>query len=131
MEIWLPAKNASGIMRGAFGSMVRLAIVLLGALSAGGVFHGQLGFGEISTIREFGREIIFSKVHSQDDFIGVRLIWIGGDDTTKIRVISTGRELKAKPGGYFVSKEYGTEGLQLISASAETGEAKLMARWAD
>ena len=124
MEMLSPSKYAAGIRRGTFGSMVMLAIVILCVPGSG------CSFNQV-TIREFEKDIVLSKAHSQDDFIGARLIWIGGDGTTKIRVISTGRELKAKPGGYFVSKEYGTEGLQLISASAETGEAKLMARWAD
>ncbi len=104
--------------------MVILAIIILCVTGSG------CSFNQV-TIREYQKDILLSKAHSQDDFIGARLIWIGGDGTTKIHVISTGRELKAKPGSYFVSKEYGTEGLQLISASAEKGEARLVARWAD
>ena len=83
------------------------------------------------TISHFRREIVLSSAHSEDDFIGARLVGIADDGTTTILVTPSGPELKAAIGDYFISAEYGRHGLQLISASAEKHEARLLRRWAE
>ena len=105
--------------------MARLLIILLFGLTVGCVSTKQ------NTIREYGREIVFSREHPENDFIGARLVRIADDGTTTIQVIPAGPELRAVLGGYFVSGEYGRHGLQLISASAEKHEARLLRRWAE
>ena len=52
----------------------------------------------------------------------MRLVSIGGDATTTIR-LDSGEELSAKPGECFSCSQFGTSGLQLLSASHETGTA--------
>ena len=79
-------------------------------------------------IVHYMREGVFSGAHSQDDFIGVRLVGIADDGTTTILVTPSGPELRASVGGYFISPEFGTHGLRLISASAEKHEVKLIRR---
>lgn len=54
---------------------------------------------------------------------GISLLDIAADGTTRIRTTATQAILTAKPGGYFVSGEFGTQGLQLKSASAATRTA--------
>ena len=58
----------------------------------------------------------------------VRLVSIADDRTTRIQVVETGTELAARPGGFFASQEFGSEGLQLISASKATGAVSMISR---
>jgi len=59
----------------------------------------------------------------------IRLLAIAPDGKTTIRLADTGEELQALPRGYFVSRKYGSQGIQLLWASAERGEAGLRQRW--
>jgi len=77
------------------------------------------------------REVVLSEKHSEDAFLGARLVQIAKDGTATIEVTETGERLTAAPGEYFVSGAYGTEGLQLLSASAEKNEARLVRAWAE
>jgi hypothetical protein len=58
----------------------------------------------------------------------VRLISIADDGTTRIRIVETGTELAAHPGEFFDSAEFGSQGLQLVSASKKTGVVSLISR---
>ena len=58
----------------------------------------------------------------------VRLVSIAADGTTRIRVVETGRELTLRPGEFFDGAEFGSQGLQLISASRMKGTASLISR---
>ena len=59
----------------------------------------------------------------------IRLLAIAPDGKTTIRVVDTGEELEAVPRAFFVSRKYGTQGIQLLWASAERGEVGLRQRW--
>ena len=56
----------------------------------------------------------------------VKLVSIADDGTTCIRVIETGHELTAHPGEFFEGGEFGSQGLQLVSASKEAGVASIL-----
>ena len=58
----------------------------------------------------------------------IRLLSIAEDGTTQIRVAQTDEVLSARPGQYFVSYEFGQEGLQLRSASKSSGTATMTSR---
>jgi len=58
----------------------------------------------------------------------VKLVSIADDGTTRIRVVENGRELTAHPGEFFDSAEFGSQGLQLISASKKAGTASMISR---
>jgi hypothetical protein len=73
--------------------------------------------------------VVLSQKHPVDDFINARLVTIAKDGATTIEVAETGERLTAAPGEYFVSSAYGTEGLQLVSASADRNEAHLVRSW--
>ncbi len=79
----------------------------------------------------YTREVVFSQQHPQDDFLKARLIAIADDGTTTIEVISTGDRLRAGAGEYFAPGPYGAQGLQLVSASAEKQEARLLRTWCE
>ena len=81
------------------------------------------------TSRTYIREVVLSWQHPEDDFLKARLVAVAQDGTTTIEVISTGDTLRAAPGGYFASTAYGTQGLKLISASAEKHEARFLRTW--
>jgi len=59
----------------------------------------------------------------------IRLLAIAPDGKTTIRLVDTGEELEAMPRAFFVSRKYGTQGIQLLWASAELGEVGLRQRW--
>lgn len=77
------------------------------------------------------REAVLSRQHPQNDFLGAKLIAIADNGTTTIEVISTGDRLRAAPGEYFAPGPYGTQGLRLVSASAEKQEARLSRTWCE
>jgi len=52
----------------------------------------------------------------------IKLVSIAADGVTHIRVAQTDKVLVAHPGDYFVSYEFGQEGLRLLSVT--NGEAK-------
>ncbi|HTL18086.1 MAG TPA: hypothetical protein VL793_12680, partial [Patescibacteria group bacterium] len=58
----------------------------------------------------------------------LRLVSIGQKGTTVIELVETGERLTAKPGDFFGSEGFGSERLQLLSASPTTGEAFLRQR---
>lgn len=60
--------------------------------------------------------------------IGVELVDIAADGTTRIRVTATNTLHSAKPGEYFTSAGFGQKGLQLITASAGTKTALFVRR---
>ena len=105
--------------------MVRLLIILLCGLVTGCASKYP------NTIREHEREIVLSASHPDNEYIGARLVSIADDGTTTILVTPSGPELRAAVGDYFVSAEYGRHGLQLVSASAEKHEARLLRSWAE
>jgi hypothetical protein len=85
--------------------------------------------GLVHTSTSYRREVVLSQKHPVDDFINARLVTIAKDGATTIEVAETGERLTAAPGEYFVSSAYGTEGLQLVSASADRNEAHLVRSW--
>jgi hypothetical protein len=58
----------------------------------------------------------------------VGLVSIADDGTTRIQVVETGKELTAQPGGFFASQEFGSKGLQLLSASKASGAVSMVSR---
>ncbi len=79
----------------------------------------------------YAREVVLSEKHPEDALLGARLIEIAKDGSTTIEVTETGEKLTAAPGGYFASRAYGTEGLQLLSVSADRAEVRLRRAWAE
>ena len=84
-----------------------------------------------TTHTTYSREVELSPKHPEDDLIKARLVRIATDGTTTIEVIKTGETLTAAPGQYFVSSSYGTEGLQLLSVSADRSEVRLLRAWCE
>jgi len=76
------------------------------------------------------REIHLSPKHPADSDTKIRLISVGSDSTATIR-LDSGAQMSAKPGEYFVCDEFGLQGLQLVSASPETGSAELQRTWSE
>ena len=98
-----------------------LCIILIVGLMAGCAHE---------TITEYECNIVLTQSHPYNDSIGAKLVDIASDGTTTIQDTSTGEKLRASPGNFFVSTEYGNEGLQLISASPDRHEAQFIRRWA-
>ena len=101
---------------------LRARCILLLALAAGcsSSPHGRIVHSHHT------REVVLSGEHPTDDFIKARLVAIAEDGTTRILALPSGETLEAPVGGYFVgTNAYGTRGLRLISASSQTGEARL------
>ena len=84
------------------------------------------------SVCHYSREIFLA---SQQQTIlgteGVRLHSIAPDGTATIELLSSGEKLAAKPGEFFVCRAFGTQGLELVSASPEKGEVVLRQRWAE
>ena len=59
----------------------------------------------------------------------IELVSIADDGTTKIRIVETGKELSAHLGDFFDSAEFGSQGLQLISASKKIGAVSMISRY--
>ena len=89
-------------------------------LTGGGITHSL-----------YRREILLSRQNPQDDFVKAKLVAIAKDGTTTIQSVETGETLRAAPGEYFTPGPYGTQGLQLISASAEKHEAHFVRTWCE
>lgn len=68
------------------------------------------------------RDVSLSLRAPRNTELQMRLVSIGGDATATIR-LDSGQELSAKPGECFSCGQFGTSGLQLVSASRETGVA--------
>jgi hypothetical protein len=79
----------------------------------------------------YTREVVLSRQHPQDDLLKAKLVAIAEDGTTTIQCIETGDTLRAVPGEFFSPGPYGTQGLQLISASADKHEAHLLRTWCE
>jgi hypothetical protein len=70
------------------------------------------------------REIHLSPKHPTDSDAKIRLVSVASDSTTTVR-LDSGEQLSAKPGEHFAYEQFGSHGLQLVSASPETGAAEL------
>ena len=70
------------------------------------------------------RQIHLSPKHLVDSDAKIRLVSVASDSTVTIR-LDSGAQLSAKPGEYFACEQFGSHGLQLVSASSETGAAEL------
>lgn len=79
----------------------------------------------------YQREVVLSQKHPEDGFIKAKLVTIAKDGTTTIEVTKTGERLTAAPGEYFVSSAFGRVGLQLLSASADKNEIRLLRAWCE
>ena len=77
-----------------------------------------------------GREIHLSARQPIDSASKIRLVSIADDLTTTIR-LSSGEDLSGKPGDYFSCSQFGKSGLQLESASHETGTAIFLQMWSE
>ncbi|HEY4414922.1 MAG TPA: hypothetical protein VGO57_04440 [Verrucomicrobiae bacterium] len=75
-------------------------------------------------------EISLSFKQPVDVTTEIRLVSISHDLTTTIR-LDSGAEVSATPGSCFECDEFGRAGLELVSASFETGTAKLRHRWSE
>lgn len=107
--------------------MSRLLVMLLLGLMVG---CSSVPGGRI-THSLYAREIVLSRQHSKDDFLKAKLVAIAEDGTTTIQCVGTGDTLRAAPGEFFAPGPYGTQGLQLISASADKHEAHLLRTWCE
>jgi len=108
--------------------MLRALLIFLLAVAAGcsSVPGGRI----VHSI--YGREIVLSRERPTDDFIKARLVSIAEDGTTRILAVTSGEILEAAVGGYFIgTNAYGTQGLRLISASSQTGEARFERMWCE
>jgi hypothetical protein len=76
------------------------------------------------------REIHLSPKHPTDSDAKIRLVSVASDSTTTIR-LDSGAQLSAKPSEYFACGQFGSHGLQLVSASSETGAADLQRTWSE
>jgi hypothetical protein len=76
------------------------------------------------------REIQLSPKHPVDSDTKIHLVSVTSDSTTTIR-LDSGAQLSAKPGEYFACEEFGLHGLQLVSASPDTGAAELQRTWSE
>jgi hypothetical protein len=74
------------------------------------------------------REIHLSPKHPADSDTKIRLVSVSSDSTATIR-LDSGQQLTTKPGEYFACEQFGLHGLQLVSASPETGAAELKRIW--
>jgi len=109
--------------------MPRLLIILILAVTAGcsSVPDGRI----VHSL--YGRVVVLSTEHSEDAFLKARLISIADDGTTRIQTRISGEILQASIGGYFVgtNNAYGSQGLRLVSASHQAGEARFMRMWCE
>lgn len=64
----------------------------------------------------------------ENEEFGVRLISIGPDGTTESEATRTSTRLTSTPGQHFASRDFGTQGLVLLSASSNTQTATFE-RW--
>jgi hypothetical protein len=76
------------------------------------------------------REIHLSAKQPTDADSKIRLVSIADDSTTTIR-LSSGETLSGKPSDYFRCVQFGSSGLQLLSASHETGSAIFQQMWCE
>jgi hypothetical protein len=76
------------------------------------------------------REIHLSPKHPADSDAKIRLVSVASDSTTTIR-LDTGEQFSAKPGEYFACEQFGSHGLQLVSATPQSGAAELQQRWSE
>ena len=76
------------------------------------------------------RKIHLSPKHPTDSGAKIRLVSVASDSATTIR-LDSGEQLSAKPGEYFVCVQFGSVGLQLVSASPQTGVAELRQSWSE
>jgi hypothetical protein len=104
-----------------------LPLLVLIAFMAGCSSTGIPG----TTHTSYSREVVLSPKHPEDEFIKARLVKVARDGTTTIEVTETGETLTAAPGEYFVSSAYGRVGLQLLSASADRNEVRLLRAWCE
>ena len=107
--------------------MVRPLVVISAAIICGfssacsSAYHARTAI----TIAHHSTRITLSHERPLDAQIGIALVSIAADGTTAIRVVATGRIIRASPGGYYVGPEFGGAGLRLISASRQTRTAVL------
>lgn len=113
--------------------MIKTFIVLVIGLMGGcsSAPRGRIIHVRSTTRTTYTREVVLSRQHPKDDFLKARLVTVAEDGTTTIEAGSTHDLLRAAPGHFFSSTNYGTEGLQLISASAQTQEARFLRTWCE
>jgi hypothetical protein len=76
------------------------------------------------------REIRLSAKQPVDSASKIRLVSIADDSTTTIR-LSSGETYSGKPRDFFPCKQFGTSGLQLLSASPDAGTAVFQLNWSE
>jgi|CZKV01.1.fsa_nt_gi hypothetical protein len=76
------------------------------------------------------REIHLSAKQPLDANSKIQLVTVADDLTTTIR-LSSGEMLSGKPSDYFRCDQFGNSGLQLLSASHETGSAIFQRMWSE
>ncbi len=74
------------------------------------------------------RTIQLSPKHPTDSVAKIRLVSVAQDSTTTFR-LDSGMQVSVKPGEYFTCEQFGSHGLQLISASSSTGAAEMQQTW--
>jgi hypothetical protein len=104
-----------------FGSL------LLAFVGCSSGFHAH----ESISSRHNSSEITLSREQPRDQDLGIKLRSIAADGTTTIRRLGSRQMLRASPGGYFASQEFGAHGLELVRASSESQVAILRHVWAD
>ncbi|MGH7992986.1 MAG: hypothetical protein ACREDQ_05685 [Limisphaerales bacterium] len=76
------------------------------------------------------RQIHLSLKHPADSEGKIRLVSVASDSTTTVR-LGSGEQFSAKPGEYVACDQFGSQGLQLVSASPKTGAAELRLTWSE
>jgi hypothetical protein len=80
---------------------------------------------------DFEGQFILSLKQSEHSHARVRLVSVGYQGGTVIQHLDTHRYLAALPGDFFVSDEFGTNRLRLLSASQERQEASFAFKWTE
>jgi hypothetical protein len=115
-----------------------LLVTWIGALLAGCASHQEIAVTPLPTFEPqiaqvealtftssyslMYRDVSLSLRTPRDSELQMRLVSIAGDSTTSIR-LDSGEVLAAKPTEFYSCSQFGKSGLQLISASHDTGVA--------
>jgi hypothetical protein len=100
--------------------LAALAAVALSGCSSGVSVHTSV------TNTHYVTPITLTREHPTDLDTGVTLVSIRADGRTTVRILRSGRIIRARPGEYFTpTPEFGRHGLQLIRASRATGEVSI------
>ncbi len=124
----ISARRLRSVAQGYSGFWLRIMPEILLALC----LCALLGCTHRYRVSHYSRDIEMSI--GQDVRLGaqtMRLVSVAPDGSVTIELVEEGEKFTTNPGGFFVFSSFGTEGLQLFSASPEKSTAILRQRWAE